>query len=186
MKKLRILIDLDDTMEDFLPRWIQSVNYKYGKNATLDDVTSWHMNSVYPDLEEEELMDPLLEIEFWNGIKAKDGAQEYIRRLIDDGHHINVVTSSHYATLDTKMDYMFFRLFPFLTWSSVIVTSDKGRIKGDVLIDDNPDFMKDFTGLKLLMDAPHNKNRTGLSQMTRVYNWPEIYDIVTSYAEASE
>ena len=127
MRNLKILIDLDDTMEDFLPRWIQAINYQYGEDAKLEDVKSWYMNSVYPDLDEEQLIEPLLSFEFWEGVKAKEGAQEYIRKFIADGHKVNVVTSSHYGTIQTKMDYMFFRLFPFLTWSSVIVTLIKGE-----------------------------------------------------------
>lgn len=186
MKKLRILIDLDDTMEEFLPRWIQAINYQHNRDVRIEDVRSWHMNEVYPDLLEEDLIEPLLTYEFWEGVREKPGAAKNILKFINDGHQINVVTSSHYGTIERKMDSMFFRLFPFLTWSSVIVTNEKGRIKGDVLIDDNPDFMEGFTGLRLLMDAPHNQGDMATSCATRVYNWNEVYDVVTSYAESVE
>lgn len=181
MKQLKILVDLDDTMEDFLPRWIQAINYQYNKNAKLEDIDSWLLRSIYPDLLNEDLMSPLMTYDFWEGVKEKEGASKYIWQLINDGHDIKVVTSSHYETLIYKMDGMFFKLFPFLTWDHVIVTSEKGRIKGDVLIDDNPAFMDGFTGLRLLMDAPHNQKN---KELTRVYNWQEVYDMVTSYAES--
>ena len=183
MKTLKILTDLDDTMEEFLPRWVQAINYRHNKNVKVEDVKSWCMFEVYPDLSDDELIQPLLEHEFWAGVQEKPGAGMYIRRLMSDGHDIRVVTSSHYATLQPKMDYMFFRLFPFLTWDNVIVTSDKTRIRGDVIVDDNPVFMDGFKGLTLLMDATHNRNDR---DHTRVYNWEEVYDIISSYAESIE
>lgn len=182
MKKLKILIDLDDTMEDFLPRWVQSINYKYNKDVKVMDIHEWDIHSIYPDLTYEELLEPLQTIEFWEGVQAKPDAPKYIRLLQKDGHVIRVVTSSHYTTLDRKIDCMLFRLFPFLSWDDVVVTQDKGQLKGDVLIDDNPAFMDGFDGVKLLMDAPHNQLE---HTITRVYDWKEIYDIISSLAEES-
>ena len=113
-------------------------------------------------------------------MKPKEGAPEYIKRLMDDGHKVFVVTTSGYKTIVPKMEHVLFKYFPFLGWDNVIITSEKSRVHGDVLIDDGVHNLE--TGLyeKLLMDAPHNRlfdeKKIGA---IRVMNWEQVYDTVT-------
>ena len=41
MKKLTILVDMDDTIEQLLNAWIAAVNSKFGTAVTYDDIKSW-------------------------------------------------------------------------------------------------------------------------------------------------
>lgn len=184
MKKLELLVDLDDTMEDLIPRLVSALNYKFSKEYTSSDITEWDLSKFYPGITNEDLIEAMSRSDFWELIDEKPQACEFIYKLKRDGHDIKVVTASHYSVLEKKMDLMFFRLFPFLTWDDVIITKDKRRVTGDVLIDDNPNFLNGFNGIRLLMDASHNRSHVVDSINTiRVHDWHEIYDIVSTLAE---
>ena len=178
--KSTVLTDMDDTMEDLLPAWIDILNRKAGTNVQPSEVTDWHIPSFFPGLPKQEIFNVLETEELWKNVKPKEGAPEYIKRLMDDGHKVFVVTTSGYKTIVPKMEHVLFKYFPFLGWDNVIITSEKSRVHGDVLIDDGVHNLE--TGLyeKLLMDAPHNRlfdeKKIGA---IRVMNWEQVYDTVT-------
>ena len=51
---MTILVDMDDTMEQLLKRWVARANEKYGQDITLDQITSWDVSEPYPGLNKKE------------------------------------------------------------------------------------------------------------------------------------
>ena len=98
-----------------------------------------------------------------------------MKRLIDDGHNVYIVTSSFYAGLKAKMEKVLFRYFPYIKWEQVIIVYDKSKIVGDVLIDDGPHNHSADRQLGILMDMPHNHNAELLPNMVRVSNMEQAY-----------
>lgn len=176
MKKLTILVDLDDTIEGLLQAWVDWLNEHYGTSVKRDDVTEWEVSSFFPELTKEQVYEPLCQEDFWKTVKPFDGAAEYLQKLKDDGHKLLIVTSSWYGALRSKMENVLFKYFPMFTWKDVIITAHKQFIEGDVLVDDGIHNLVGGSYEKLLMDAPHNRwfdaEENG---MTRVTNWSEIY-----------
>ena len=74
-----------------------------------------------------------------------------------------------------KLDKAFFPYFTYLDWKDIIMINDKSLLKGDVIIDDNPDKIKHFDGLRLLRDAPYNQNTPENDYNFRVHNYEEVY-----------
>ena len=183
MRKLTILVDMDDTIEELLPAWVGYVNRSYGTNASTSDVTGWDVSAAFPTLTREQVYAPLYEDSFWDLVKPVYHAPEVLRRLIADGHCVLIVTTSNHQTLSAKMEHVLFRYFPFLTWDDVIVTAHKQLIKGDVLIDDGVHNLKGGDYAKLLMSSPHNMkyDATG-NGMVRVDSWDDIYRIIQAIA----
>lgn len=136
MKKLTILIDMDDTLEDLLGAWVSFLNTRYGTSVHKDSVKQWDMSVAFPSLSKSQVYEPILLDDFWKTVQPKDGAVDVMQKLIGDGHHVYIVTASAYETLRAKMDDVLFHYFPFLSWNNVIVTSCKQMIRGDILIDD--------------------------------------------------
>jgi 5'(3')-deoxyribonucleotidase len=66
------------------------------------------------------------------------------------------------------------RHFPFLPPVNFVFCGDKGIIKADYLIDDQPLHFRRFTGTGILYTAPHNLNVSGYR---RVDNWQQIEQI---------
>lgn len=185
MKRLTILVDMDDTVEDLLSAWVSYLNAKHGTSVQKDDVAQWDISKSFPTLSKKQVYEPLYLDDFWLSVKPIDGAAEALQRLMADGHQVLIVTTSSYETLRTKMEEVLFKYFPFLSWDDVIITSRKQLVNGDVLVDDGPHNLEGGQYLRVLMDAPHNRAyNTESNGMIRVYNWSEAYDVISRYAHS--
>ena len=106
-------------------------------------------------------------------------SESMIKWAIDEGHEVYIVTASAYETIKSKMENVLFRYFPFISWSNVIIASNKQMIHGDMLIDDAPHNLIDGKYVKILMTAPHNINYDAArNHMIRVNSWEEIKDCI--------
>ena len=102
------------------------------------------------------------------------GAAEAVRRMMEKGHEVYIVTATEYEHLYEKMHDLLFRYFPFLKWEQVIVTCRKQMIRGDVLIDDGPHNLLGGDYRKILFDSPHNRAFDAEGNgMIRVRSWEE-------------
>lgn len=192
MRSFDILIDMDDTLESLVPAWVQWLNASHGLNVDPESVTEWDMSIAFPTLTKEEIFTPLSLREFWKTVMPKPDAAEYVKRLIDDGHHVYICTASHYKGLQDKMELALFRHFPFLKWTNVIVAHNKSMVRGDFIIDDAPHNLMNWNSdvsQPFLMDAPHNRANHE-SKWIRVHTWKEVYEriskITQRYDEAYE
>lgn len=176
MKKLTILVDMDDTIDNLCQTWVAYLNKQFGTCVRHDDITEWDMAKAFPMLTPHQIYRPLDDPALWDRVLPIDGAQYTLRKLLSDGHRVFIVTSSDYRTLDMKMERVLFQYFPFLSWDDVIVTSRKQLICGDVLIDDAVHNLEGGRYQKLLMDAPHNRQYpVEENGMVRVKTWDDIY-----------
>lgn len=183
MEKLIVLVDMDDVLESLSSAWVCYLNNRHGTVVKLSDITDWDMARAFPTLTDEQIYAPLLEDGFWDWVKPIDGAQKYLRLLMEDGHKVVIVTASGYRTIRAKMERVLFKCFPFLTWDDVIITSNKQLIKGDVLIDDGVHNLVGGSYYKILMDAPHNRGYDAEANgMFRATTWEEVYSAVTLFA----
>lgn len=179
-----ILIDMDDTIEQLLKAWLGKVNERYGYSVRYEDITSWDITEPYPGLTREQVYGVPDEPGFWSSVEPIEGAAEAIRRFMDAGHEVYIVTATTYASVPEKMEGLLFKWFPFISWKQVIITSRKQLIKGDVLIDDGVHNLVGGDYEKVLMTAPHNRGYDAEANgMIRVNNWKEAEDAVCAIAE---
>lgn len=183
IKRLTVLVDMDDTIIDLLGTWVSFLNRMHGTNIKPNDVTQWDMSKTFPMLSKDDVYAPLYFDSLWCSVKPIPDASETMQKILSDGHKIFIVTASTYVTLKIKMEKALLRHFPFLTWDDVIVTGYKQLIKGDVLIDDGTHNLCGGSYEKLLMDAPHNRSYDAKANgMTRVHNWKEAYQKICEIA----
>lgn len=184
---MRILVDMDDTIENLLHTWLGYLNERYGLHVTESEVHDWKLDIAYPSLSKSQVYSVLLEDELWQRVIPFPYAQEYMQKLLDDGHEIYIVTSSNYQTLKTKMERVLFKYFPFIDWNHVIITANKQMVMGDVLVDDAPHNHIGGSYLSILMDSPHNRSFDAEAHgIIRVYNWGEVYETISRYAQETE
>lgn len=183
MKRLTVLVDMDDTIEDLLGAWVSALNQQYGLEVNKDSVTDWDVTKAFPKLTKPQVFAPLYSEGFWKTVKPIDGAADALQRLINDGHTLYVVTSSFHENLSAKMTNVLFKYFPFFRWEDVIITDHKQLVKGDVLVDDGVHNLEGGDYLKILMDAPHNRGYDAeAGGMYRADDWNEVYELITQYA----
>ncbi|MBQ6372351.1 MAG: hypothetical protein IJJ22_04445 [Oscillospiraceae bacterium] len=182
-----ILVDMDDVLEQLVEAIVEYNNSHYGTNVRPGDVVEWNLAKAFPTLTREMVYSPEYDENFWAAVEPMPGADRVLRRLMDEGHEIYVVTASTYETLKQKMDDLLFRYFPFLDWKHVIITSNKHMISGDVLIDDGPHNLTGGSFRKILFDRPHNRSFDEKSiGAVRVYDWDDVYEQICLLTEKSE
>lgn len=179
MRKLTILVDLDDTLINFCEAWVEYINEKHGTAVCMDDIREWDILKAFPTLGRKEIYAPLFEEEMWKRVAPLPGAVKYLKKMIDDSHKVIIVTASHHDTLSFKFNNVLYKYFPFITQDDVIITSQKQLIRGDVLIDDAPHNLLggEYTGV--LVNAPHNRiYNAEQSGFVRGNDWCSIYKAV--------
>ena len=185
MKKLTILVDMDDTIEQLLEAWVRGVNEKYDRHAAYDDVVSWDVSSAFPGLSFEQVYEIPMQPGFWKTVEPMPGAAESLRRLMDAGHEVFIVTATQAESVEEKMQDLLFRRFPFLSWDQVIITTRKQMICGDVLIDDGVHNLEGGAYRKILMTAPHNRAYDAEANgMIRVHTWAQVEDVIRRMAQS--
>ena len=176
---MTILVDLDDTLEQLLKALVERANERFGRHATVDDVTDWSIVCAFPGIAKQQILDFMREEDFWDTVEPVPGAAEGLKHLMDEGHRVYIVTATEAEHVEKKMEKVLFRYFPFLSWDQVIVTSRKQMIRGDVLIDDGIHNLEGGDYRKVLVTAPYNRDYDAEANgMIRVHNWQEIIEAI--------
>ena len=77
MKKLTILFDADDTVENLSDYWIAMLNERYGTSVTPEDVHGWDISLAFPTLTKEQVF----------GVLHDLVGGEYAKILFDRPHN---------------------------------------------------------------------------------------------------
>lgn len=185
MRKLTILVDMDDTIEELLAEWLHTLNKTYNRYVTPDDIRCWDIEKAYTGLSAEQVYAPLFTNELWENVKPKWDAVEYLRKLQKDGHEIYITTSSNLQTIFAKYNAILARYFPFIGMDHVIVCSKKQMIRGDVMVDDGVHNLEGGDYLRILITAPHNRFYDAEANgMCRVSNWKEAYAVIAEHKKS--
>lgn len=178
---MRVLIDMDDVLELLSEHWVEVLNERFGTSCTREDMHQWDVEKTFTGHSREEVYSPLSEPGFWKGVKPMPGAVEAVQQLLSEGIEVYVVTTSYYKMLEEKMEDVLFKYFPCLKWGNVVVTSNKSLINGDILIDDGIHNLRSGAFIKVLFDAPWNREFDAEANgMIRVHNWDEAMDVIHS------
>lgn len=179
MKRLTVLIDIDDTIENLCEAWCKWLNKKHGLNVSPEKITDWDISRFFSDLTSEEIFSPLLSEDFWETVTPKPDAVKYLSALHSEGFNLFLCSATDYRVVRTKYEKIISKYFPFISWDKVIICAKKQMVKADVLVDDGFHNLIGGDYEKLLMSAPHNKHiNEGLYNMIRVNTWREIYNII--------
>lgn len=180
MKKMTILCDADDTIQELTVHWLAELNHKYNCNVKKEDIKSWDITKAYPGLTPGEVLEPLYRDEFWNRTTPIDGSSYYLEKLIRDGHKLVIVTASNPQTFDAKKRKLM-EMFPFLRKEQIIRESNKQKVTGDILIDDGVHNLIGGSYIKFLFNQPNNEDFNEKEyDITRVFSWKDIYERISN------
>ena len=100
-----------------------------------------------------------------------------LKYLYEKGHDLVVVTAvpanSRQCAWE-KIEWVEHYL-PFIGYDNFVATRRKSVVNGDLLFDDGPHNLREFTGKTCAMDAPYNRKAHA---DYRVHNWSEFKDLV--------
>lgn len=184
INKPTILVDMDDTLVNLLQAWVSALNQIHGLNVDPNDIDDWDITQFFPSLTRYQVFEPLFADEFWDTVKPKEDAVQYLKQLKDDGYKIYICTNTHYKTLKAKMEKVLFKYFDYLSWKDLIIVADKQLLDADFLVDDGVHNLIGGKYKGILMDAPHNRKFNEREHgIIRVKTWREIYALIKSMAE---
>lgn len=191
---MRILFDFDDVLNDLSACWIRELNRRYHRNVSYDQLTEYTINSVYPDLTEKQIITPYLDGTLYLDISPVKKAQELIRKLVEK-HEVFVATSNILGTDHAALsEYLWegsnprcteFMLkflwdyYPEIPPENIFITKHKRMLKADVLVDDNPAYLKNAYYKKILIDKPYNRGIDDeRHNICRAANWQEVERLI--------
>lgn len=172
MIKQRILVDMDGVLADVYKPLIAKQYTERGIAKTEQE-----LNGVE---EREAFLDIALIVSnthFFADVPIMDGSYEGLRYL-NEKYDVKIVSSAMEFDncLDDKFNWMK-RNFPFIGWKQIILCGVKEGIMGDIMLDDHPKNLDNFSGKRYIFTQPHNIALSD-STYTRINNWEQIKELL--------
>lgn len=190
MRKLNICIDIDGTITDPY-YWLDISNEFFNKKVKEEEVTEYYIHKVL-DVEEKAY------IEFYEKNKFKIHSDQELRKdaievlkTLNIDHKLFFVTARDTSLEMLTYSYLKKNNIPF---NDLFVLGshykvDKAKELGcNIFIEDNHDNalqLSEYGFRVLLIDTNYNRKPIN-DNITRVYDWNEIYKIITECSEQRE
>lgn len=170
---IRLLIDMDECICNFLERLCLEYNYLYNKNLRPEEITSWDLASYIGVHGKEIFKKP----GFFINLKPFDNAINILFRLHYEKHDILIVTNPPNGVTAAEKYAWCKEYLSFIPQENIIMCARKDLIDGDLILDDCPKYLEEFKGISVCMDKLYNQNARC---DYRVSNWIEFYNLVKS------
>lgn len=174
---MKILVDLDDVLNNLCEVWIEYLNKKFNYSVKASDIKGWDLTEVYTSLTDEQISNTLLDTRLYDNVCIREDAIYYLT-LLSRSNEIWIVTNTPKEVASYKFEKMLYNNFPFIKKENIILTNKKHLVSGDVLIDDYIYNFEQGSYKKLLFTQPHNQDIELPSDIIRVNNWKEIYELI--------
>lgn len=172
-KRVRIAIDMDETIADSLKEHLRRYNTEFGAMIRTDDLCGKHLEEVAPLDRRDAVRRAVRDESFFECLEVVEGAKQVIEELVRE-HEVFIVSAAMEIPESLAAKHRWLRRhFPFIPDRNIVFCGNKGIIDADYLIDDEARHFVRFPGIGILFSAPHNLNET---KYRRVANWKEIHE----------
>lgn len=170
-RRLRVAIDMDETIADSLGKQIGAYNEAFGVQMSPADLEGQHLHEVVPPERADHAKELFHDPAFFEDLALIDGSREVIRDLAQR-HEVFIASAAMEVPTSFAAKYAWLREhFPFIPTSHLVFCGDKSVLDVDVLIDDTPRHFERFRGTPILFSAPHNRQE---QRYKRVSSWAEV------------
>jgi len=167
----RICVDMDEVMADALAEHLLRYNRDHDDQITTADLEGkwlWDVVSLdrHPKLEAYLRSD-----DFFEALAVMPESQRVMQRL-QMNYEVYIATAAMEVPTSFNQKYRWLaKYFPFIPASHIVYCGDKGILRADYLIDDNPRQLRRFQGEGILYSSPHN---VGVKGFRRVNDWLDV------------
>jgi 5'(3')-deoxyribonucleotidase len=167
----RICIDMDEVIADAVAEHLLRYNRDHDEEITKADLQGKWLWDVVA-LDRHPALDQYLRSEdFFAVLEVMPESQRVIQAL-QQKYEVFIATAAMEVPTSFVAKYKWLgEHFPYIPASHIVYCGDKGILRADYLIDDNPRQLRRFEGEGILYSSPHNANVTGY---TRVNDWLEV------------
>ena len=145
---------------------------RYSSDITIDDFPQWGLPH--------DVIEIFTKPGFFLHLPPIPGAIDGVAKLVEWGYDI-IIATNHSDTDYIAADKVLWvqRNLPILA-DNMMIGSRKDVLQGDVIIDDNPDYLLNSPcPIKICMDRPWNRELDEWQHFNfyRVYNWRDILNL---------
>lgn len=167
----RICVDMDEVMADALSEHLRRYNKHYGERITADDLEGKWLWDVASTDRHSVIEDQFRSEDFFEVLEVMPESQRVMQRL-QMNYEVYIATAAMEVPTSFQQKFRWLeRHFPFIPPSHIVYCGDKGILRADYLIDDNPRQLRRFQGEGILFSSPHNLRVKGFR---RVKDWLEV------------
>jgi 5'(3')-deoxyribonucleotidase len=165
---------MDEVMADALAEHLLRYNTHFGEELTTADLDGKWLWDVVATDRHAVLESHLRSGDFFEGLAVMPESQRVLRRL-QMNYEVFIATAAMEVPTSFNQKYRWLaKNFPFIPSSHIVYCGDKGILRADYLIDDNPRQLRRFEGEGILYSSPHNAGVTGFR---RVKDWLEVEEL---------
>lgn len=166
-----VCVDMDEVIADALGEHLLRYNRDFNEHLTVGDLHGRWLWDFVPPERLDVLERYMRSDDFFANLEVMPQAQRVLERM-QERYDIFIATAA--MELPTSFNAKFAWMkehFPFIRPSHLVFCGDKGILRGDYLIDDNPRQLRRFRGEGILFSAPANAFVKGFR---RVQDWAEV------------
>jgi 5'(3')-deoxyribonucleotidase len=190
-----IAIDMDEVIADALSEHLIRYNREFCNDPSTPDLTLADLHGrwiwdVVPPNRVSALERYMLSDDFFAVLEVMPGAQQALERL-QSRYNVFIATAAMEvpSSFTAKFNWLA-RHFPFIPSSHIVFCGDKGILRADYLIDDNPRQLQRFQASRegdapregILYTSPTNVIVTGYR---RVNNWSDVEELFLGEPESA-
>ena len=187
---LKIGVDMDDTINSLVERWIEKYNEDYDDNVKIEDIKSWDIGDYTKA--GKDFYKYLGDGETFKNLSIKEGAAEVIEKLCENNEVYIVTANTSYNTgvCDDKVNFIK-KFMPFFPIKNIIFINNKSLLDLDVLIDDGLHNFEEFKGTRVVFDRPWNQDYSKPSKYDwRIVDWDigvlSIINLIETYGKSGK
>lgn len=183
---MRILLDCDGVMSDFVGATLRYLNLQLGYGLKYEDVTSYDMLRDLPlhDKDRKKLETYWTTTDIHTDTKPLVSAAWGYTQLVSAGHDVRVLTAPLYSSRGWMAERVYWLGHHIGVPAKHIIFAsheEKPYIEGDVLVDDRTDTVEVWasvrpTGLAVLFQQPWSTEPHEDSQIYTVDNWTQLVE----------
>ena len=162
---------MDEVIADAVTEHLLRYNRDHDEQITKDDLHGKWLWDVVATDRHPKLDEYLRSNDFFEVLDVMPESQRVMKAL-QQKYELFIATAAMEVPTSFVAKYAWLeRHFPFIPASHIVYCGDKGILRADYLIDDNPRQLRRFEGEGILYSAPHNAAVTGYR---RVKDWLEV------------
>lgn len=178
MKKFTWAVDMDCTTYNLTKHVVDIYNRQHGTKYVEQDIKDYGWKDL-PNVTKDYINDLLLTPGIFLDGDAIDNAVNVLYKWHIQGDRILFVTAPQYNMFCVYEKYNWLnKFFPFVSDKDIVFTWDKSIIKADFIIDDNPEYLDQFDGIKIAFAQPWNE---GYDRAYFRGNWKQIDEFRTNF-----
>ncbi|MDH5463587.1 MAG: hypothetical protein OEW49_04700 [Nitrosopumilus sp.] len=178
---LRIGIDIDGVLTDFVKEFIKSVNKRYKITLSEQDIREHDLYKVL-GIPSKDLIEMVMEV-FPKDLAPQEGSVESVNEL-SKKHEIYIITAREPETLDVSKNWLKQHGIPYKKLA-FMKEGDKHKFIEkdhlDIVIDDNLKEITNWIGIVphiIVLDHPWNQSLNVKNYFHRAKDWKEILSII--------